>query len=136
MSILTRVMGGRRGWYTPFEPQQEPAPETTWWASEANVREPVQVYPHQSPEPGAQGGAFGEIPSRVAMVQVVTFHHNQQPMGAESFVAAWRDTFPGRDIQTPRGRQTGFGARANIPRPPAVAYGSLFSAASSYPYHG
>lgn len=133
MGLLSRLHGVRRGDYTGYTPQEDPGQDVTWWPGEANVRVPVGVSPQQSPEPGEQGGAHGEIPARLAQIQVVTFRHDPQPMGAESFVAGWRDLTHTAAI--PRGRMTPFGARANIGRPPAVAYGSLFQATSgAYPY--
>lgn len=123
-----------RGDYTGFNPQYDPGQDITWWPAERNVREPVGVHPQQSPEPGEQGGAYGYLPSRPAQVQVVTFRHDQRPLGSDEFVVDWFGPPP--RAWYPVGRQTPFGARVNIPRPPAVAYGSLFQAASRYPYAG
>lgn len=92
---------------------------------EANVRVPVRVSPQEAPEPGAQGGAYGLIPSRPAMVQVVTFHHDQNSPEAGDFRAVLLAPQP--RASRPRGRMLPFGQRANIRVPSHAAYGSLFT---------
>lgn len=134
MGLLAWLHRTARVDYTGYFPQEDPGQDVTWWPSELNVRPLVGTFPQQSPEPGAQGGAYGEVPARPAQVQVVTFRHDHQPLGPEEFVAQWRD-LPFR-AAIPRGRMQAFGARSNITRPPAVAYGSLFQSVSGgdYPY--
>lgn len=115
--------GGR---FTPAAPQEDDGgPHLTMWPGEVNDRFSVRVFPQEAPDPSEMGGAYGEIPSRPAQSQVVTFFHDQNiAMGEESFIAAIIPRSPGAAI--PRGRMQPFDPRANIARPAAVAYGSLF----------
>jgi hypothetical protein len=111
--------------WTPWAPQPVERPNVlNLTAGEANVRVPVTVYPQEAPERGAQGGAYGLIPSRPAQVQVVTFYHDQTRTQADSFQATILGPAPHAAV--PRGRMAPFGQRANIAVPPHVAYGSLF----------
>lgn len=96
---------------------------------EANVRVGVTLFPQEAPEPGLQGGAYGLIPSRPAMNQVVVFHHDQTRTQADRFQATLEGPAPGAWF--PRGRMAASGPRANIEVPPHVAYGSLFVDRSS-----
>lgn len=115
--------GGR---FTPAAPQEDTGgPNVTWWPGEVNARFPVRVFQQEAPDPSEMGGAYGEIPSRPAQIPVVTFFHDQSiAMGEESFIAAIIPRAP--NAAFPRGRMESFGPRANIARPAAVAYGSLF----------
>lgn len=120
--------GGR---FTPAAPQEDyGGPSLTWWPGEVNDQFPVRVFPQEAPDPSEMGGAYGEIPARPAQNTVVLFHHEQNiSMGPEDFVAAIPTVLP-HTRAYPRGRMTADPQRANIARPAAVAYGSLFQYAS------
>lgn len=121
------------GGFTPAAPVDDRAGmHLTYWPGEVNDRFPVRLFQQEAPDPSEMGGAYGEIPARPAQNQVVTFFHDQNvAMGEEAFIAAILPRSPA--VAYPRGRMEADNPRANIARPAAVAYGSLFEY-QSQPY--
>lgn len=84
-----------------------------------NVRPVENISPQMAPDPERRGA----LPSRPARQQVYTAFHNTR-WEQDNFLL--RLFAPSPNASVPRGLQSAFGPRANMQRPAAVAYGSMF----------
>lgn len=107
-----------------------PAPRTWRTPAERNVRVTEAIGPQRAPDPVRAG----DTPTRPAKVQIVTF------LSIAPWKAVMRDQFlieqvaPNHLAATPYGSQLPVIERANIRRPAAEAYGSLFELNPTDPY--
>lgn len=114
--------------YTPFVPQEELEHGPVFMPGRLNVRVPVSKSVHKAPDPSLMGGAYGEVPSQRAMIQVATTLAPYEYQGEMRFVYG----VDGNVEYTPgvfltQGVMEPTVERANIEVPAHVAYGSLFT---------
>lgn len=117
--------------------RREPLGGPSVTAAERNVRVPVQVYPHEAPDPIRQG----DTPSRWAKVPVVTFQNiayilaqqkdnwGEDMLWAPDHTAAVNYSVPYNSGYISRWRE-----RSNIAKDQAVAYGSMFELSADEKY--
>ena len=96
---------------------------TMFTAAERNVRVPV-IEPYLAPLPDPV--RYGDVPTRAAKVQVVTFRYDMNHSADESFEGggSFEHQHPSYEI---RGRQHPWVERVNTAPPQHIAYGSLFT---------
>lgn len=114
--------------YTPFVPQEGHEQGPVFMPGRRNVRVREQITAHIAPDPSEMGGAYGEVPSRPARVQVATTLAPYEYQGEMRFVYGHVGNVeytPGVFL-TPGYMEPDAG-RVNIEVPPHVAYGSLFT---------
>ncbi len=121
--------------YTPFVPQEPHEYGPVFMPGRLNIRTLVGGARHTAPDPSLMGGAYGEIRSRPAQVQVAT---TLAPM---EYQAEMRFVFgPSGNVDynagawIPPGYMAPVVERANINVPAHIAYGSLFQ--QSNPTYG
>lgn len=122
--------------FTPFVPQEPYEYGPIYMPGRLNVRVPVQKSVHAAPDASQMGGAYGEIRSRPANVQVATTLAPLEYQGELRFVYGEIGNVGGYNPAAwiPNGGMAPQIDRANIDVPAHVAYGSLFT--SQTPTYG
>lgn len=105
--------------FTPFVRKDQIHQGPTRTAAERNVRVPVGVSPHESPDPVRDGA----IPARPARVQIATFSYDMEQHDAAHFQVA--NILHSPVVARPVGRQAPHVLRQNIDVAQHTAYGSM-----------
>lgn len=105
---------------------ERPAP-TGLTSAELNVRPIEGVGEQRAPDPIRQG----DTPSRPARMPIVVFGTHRAPVATFFGV---RTVAPNHVAAMPKGTQLPTVERTNIRRPPAIAYGSLYTLDASDRY--